>query len=153
MGTEAEDRHAATVRRATHEMVRDLNRVLGPTVVATLLGTSDHRSSARWAAPSDVWLEVRTLEPLLCAHQALQTILAGGDDERVARSWFVGANPALSYHSPVQALHERRFADVLQAADRFAARETVPHQHVPPPTDRSSRAQEGATGVDRHSSR
>lgn len=112
--------HTRSTLRETWEKVADLNTVLGPTLVAAALGTTDRTAPTRWAKPDAARMNDRALERLTAAHQALVTITDGGEARGVARAWFLGANPALGDDSPVNALHDGRFKEVLAAARAFA---------------------------------
>lgn len=112
--------HTASILREQWEKVADLNAVLGPTLVAVALHTTDRTAPTRWAKPDAGRMNDASFERLTTAHQALTTVLGGGDDRGVARAWFVAGNPMLEDDSPVNAIHDALYRGVLAAARAFA---------------------------------
>lgn len=115
--------HYRTTKTGIHEVVRRLNAHLGPTLVATLAGSSTRGAAHRWAKPaSEGGQEPRAeaVKRLLAAHVAWLAI-ADAENEHVARAWFIGANPRLDNEAPVVALRNGEVKEVLDAAHAFVA--------------------------------
>lgn len=110
-----------TLRLDIHEVARQLNSHLGPTLVATLAGTRARSAAHRWAKPlSDGGQEPRdeAAKRLRVAHQ-IWTFIATAESEHVARAWFIGANPRLDDEAPVMALRKGLIKETLAAARAF----------------------------------
>jgi len=115
--------HTQTTKLDIHEVVRRLNAHLGPTLVGTLAGSSTRAAAHRWAkSPSEGGQEPReaAVKRLLAAHIAWRAI-ADAENEHVARTWFIGANPRLGNEAPVTALRNGEVKEVLDAANAFVA--------------------------------
>lgn len=105
-----------------HEVVRYLLDRLGPTLVAYIAGARSRAMPAKWAtpptetghaAPSDD--KARRLK---AAHVAF-TAIEDADNDQVARSWLISANPRFDGQTP---------ADLLRAGEMgsvFAVRHSV----------------------------
>jgi hypothetical protein len=107
-----------TTRLDVHEMVRQLNSHLGPTLVATLANVNDRKLPGKWAQPGGVEPRPESLRRLQAAHRCWTTV-SMRESDHVARAWFIGANPRLEEVPPVVALREGRVAEVLNAAQSF----------------------------------
>ena len=112
--------HTASTLREPWEKVTDLNKILGPTLVAVALGSTDRTAPTRWAKPTAGRMGDEAFARLTTAHQALMIVQHGGDDRAVARAWFIGANPRLEDDSPVNAIHDGLHRQVIAAARAFA---------------------------------
>ena len=110
--------HGATARLDIHELVRQLNTVLGPTLVAALSGTRDRKLPIKWAKSDGPTPGVDFQRRLQLAHR-VWTQIAGAESDHVARSWFIGANPQLGEDTPLTALRQDRSAQVVAAAAAF----------------------------------
>jgi len=78
-----------TARMDIHEVARQLNSHLGPTLVAALAGTPDRKSPIRWAKSDG---PTRGLSTPVGGHPSRRawTHTAGAEGEHVARFWFIG---------------------------------------------------------------
>ena len=114
----AVDAHAAAARLDVHELVRQLNGHLGPTLVAALAGTPDRRLPIRWAKTTGPTPGTDYQRRLQFAHR-LWTLIAGQESDQVARSWFIAGNPLLDEDTPITAIREDRGKDVAAAAEAF----------------------------------
>lgn len=117
MNTSTITTHAYTARLDIHEIVRQLNMHLGPTLVAALSGTKDWKMPIRWAKSDGPTPGATFNRRLQLAHR-LWTSISALDGDDVARSWFIGGNPLLEDDTPVTAIREDRDRDVA-AAEAF----------------------------------
>lgn len=101
-----------------HEIVRQLNMHLGPTLVAALSGTKDRKMPARWAKSDGPTPGVTFNRRIQLAHR-LWTSISVADGDQVVRSWFIGGNPLLEEDTPLTAVREDRDQDVVAAAEAF----------------------------------
>lgn len=97
------------------EVTRRLNASLGGTLVSALAGSSDTKSSHRWAKANGPQPRPQTVKRLVFAYEQWQRV-AEAEGEHTARVWFIGANPWLGYDTPVNAIREGRLPDVAAAA-------------------------------------
>lgn len=112
--------HSRTMRMDIHDIVRELNAALGPTLVAALSGSKDRKLPIRWAKVDGPEPRTEASRRLTFAHRQW-TLLAAADGEHVARQWFIGGNPHLGEQTPVTAIREDRHVDVAAAAEAFIA--------------------------------
>lgn len=97
------------------EVTRRLNAALGGTLVSALAGSSDTKSSHRWARATGPQPRPETVKRLVFAYEQWQKV-AEAEGEHVARVWFIGANPWLAYDTPVNAIREGHLSEVATAA-------------------------------------
>ena|SRR5699024_8032787 len=98
------------------EVTRRLNASLGGTLVSALAGSSDTKSSHKWAKATGPNPRPETVKRLYFAYEQWQKV-AEAEGEHVARVWFIGANPWLEYDTPVNAIREGRLPEVAAAAE------------------------------------
>jgi hypothetical protein len=110
--------HSGTIRMSIHEVVRQLNAGLGPTLVAALTGSKDRKLPIRWAHSDGPEPGPDFRRRLLLAHR-VWTLIAPEETEPVARAWFIGANPFLDEDTPLTAIREDRARPVVAAASAF----------------------------------
>lgn len=110
--------HEATLRLTTPEMVRQLNSHLGPTLVAALAGVKDRKLPHKWAQADGPDPRPEPKRRLIAAHRCW-TMIAGTENDSVARAWFIGANPRLGEQAPVMCLRAGDDGLVLAAAEAF----------------------------------
>lgn len=97
------------------EVTRRLNASLGGTLVSALAGSSDSKSSHKWAKSNGPRPRQESATRLNFAYQQWQRVTeAEGED--VARMWFIGANPRLDYDTPVNGIRVGNFQQVAAAA-------------------------------------
>lgn len=115
--------HTDTTRMPIHEVVQYLLDRLGPTLVAYMADTRSRSMPPKWAkpptnpghaTPSDAKTQRITL-----AH-TLFTTIADTDDEYVARSWLISANPRLDGATPADLVRGNDAKAAYAAADAFA---------------------------------
>lgn len=101
--------HHDTIRLPLHQLVADLNRNLGPTLVAFIAGVSSRQLPARWASepgdPRHVEPRDEAKQRLQLAHTAFHAI-DEQESEHVARQWLIGANPRFGGHTPAERIRE-----------------------------------------------
>jgi hypothetical protein len=112
------DAHGGTIRMGIHEVARQLNAGLGPTLVAALTGTKDRKLPIRWAHADGPEPGPDFRRRLLLAHR-VWTQIAPEETADVARAWFIGANPFLDEDTPLTAIREDRARPVVAAATAF----------------------------------
>lgn len=125
MDTLVASTHAATARMDVHEVARQLNAHLGPTLVAALAGIKDRKLPIRWAKPEGPTPGTDSRRRLQLAHR-VWTAIAGAESDHVARSWFIGGNPLLDEDTPLTAIREDRGQDVIAALTAFLADQPAP---------------------------
>ena len=99
--------HAQTARMDIHEVVRQLNSHLGPTLVAAMSEQRIQSFPIKWAkadgpTPSPIF-QAR----ILLAHRVWSEI-AAAESDHIARAWFIGGNPFLGEDTPLTAVREDR---------------------------------------------
>lgn len=110
--------HGRTMRMDIHAIVRELNSVLGPTLVASLSGSKDRKLPNRWAKSDGPEPRDAAANRLQFAHRQWR-LLAAADGDHVARQWFIGGNPLLGEATPVTAIREDRHEAVARAVAAF----------------------------------
>lgn len=110
--------HGRTSRMDIHEIVRQLNASLGPTLVAALTGSKDRKQPIRWARANGPKPGTDFTRRLQLAHREW-TRLEQADGEHVARAWFIGGNPMLDEDTPLTAIREDRAKEVTAAVTAF----------------------------------
>lgn len=103
-----------------HDIVRELNAALGPTLVAALSGSKDRRLPIRWAKADGPEPRTEAARRLTFALRQW-TLLAAAEGAHVARQWFIGGNPHLNENTPITAIREDRHEDVANAVESFIA--------------------------------
>lgn len=114
----ADEQHRRTTRAGIHAVVRTLNDYLGPTVVAALAGVGDPKLPHKWAKDDGPVPREASSRRLMFAHRQLM-ILVSSDGGDVARMWFVGGNPRLGESTPITAIREDRYDEVVSAVRSF----------------------------------
>lgn len=112
------DVYADTTRLTRHELVRQLVRHLGPTLVATLANVRDSKLPYKWAKADGPEPRDDAYARLMAAHR-LWTSISTAENDYVARAWFIGANPRLGEEAPVMALRAGDITAVLSAGKAF----------------------------------
>lgn len=113
---------AESVRSPLAHIVKDVCGLLGPKLVAYIVGVRETRAVQQWAeggrTPKDPNAEMR----LRLAAQVAR-LIADHDNGAVAQAWFQGLNPQLGDRSPARLLREGDPADIgpkiLAAARAF----------------------------------
>jgi hypothetical protein len=106
--------YAESTRLDSHDLVGELQAVLGQKLTAAIAGVSDAKAVREWArGPREPQPEA--LQRLRLGYQVTRLLLWRDSPETV-RAWFVGMNPALDDRSalaviaedPVRVLHAAR---------------------------------------------
>lgn len=113
-----DDQFIETTRLGTHELVRQLNSHLGPTLVAALANVRDRKLPLKWASADGPAPRPESKSRLMAAHR-VWGMLSSAESDHVARAWFIGANPRLGEISPVIKLREGEIPSVIAAAEAF----------------------------------
>lgn len=110
------------MRLPLHELVADLNKNLGTTLVAFMANVRSRQLPGRWATPPGTpgHTEPRddAKQRLLLAHQVFHA-LESEENEHVARQWLIGANPRFGGESPAARIREYAAVEVFGALDAF----------------------------------
>jgi len=112
------DVYEDTTRLTRHELVRQLVKHLGPTLVATLANVRDSKLPYKWAKADGPEPRDDAYKRLMAAHR-LWTSVSVAESDYVARAWFIGANPRLGEEAPVMVLRAGDISAVLSAGKAF----------------------------------
>ncbi|MCY1692805.1 hypothetical protein [Curtobacterium sp. SL109] len=118
MTVATEVQHGRVTRLNIHELVRDLNRVLGPTLVAAATGSKDRKLPIKWAK-DDGPRPGADFERRLRLMARTWSVVAEHEGAHVARAWFIGANPFLGERTPLSAVREDDAAQLGRAVQSF----------------------------------
>lgn len=109
--------HKKSIGDGCDDILRTLVAALGKNAVATIF-RKDVRTIERWlASPLPLGID---RERLLRDTYQIFTLIEEVDDAHVARAWFLGMNPNLDDHSPLEVLAAGRAREVVAAARSFA---------------------------------
>jgi hypothetical protein len=97
-----------------HEIVRRLNRSLGPTLVAALSGITDKSIPLQWQQYDSGEPDYAIINRLTAARYCWEQITAV-EGESVARLWFISSSPWLNNDSPITAIREDKFDELKNA--------------------------------------
>lgn len=116
--------HSDTVKLPLHQLVQELNRNLGTTLVAYMANVRSRQLPSKWALNPE---DVNHVEPhdevkkrLQLAYQAFLAI-DHNESEHVARQWLIGANPRFGGQTPAERIREFDSAAVYGALQAFLA--------------------------------
>jgi hypothetical protein len=97
------------------EITRRLVAALGGTLVSALAGSRDVYAAHGWAKDTGPRPSAEETKKLAFTYEQWQKV-STAEGERVARAWFVGANPWLDGDTPISAIREDRLEEVSAAA-------------------------------------
>lgn len=100
------------------DVVRELNEVLGPTLVAALAWAGDRGLPLRWAKPHGL-VPAPAIVHRLALARSVWTQVSAKEGDLIARAFLVGGNPALGGETPLTAIREERRAELLIAVGVF----------------------------------
>lgn len=113
-----------TARMETHEVVAYLLARLGRTLTAYIANSRSRAMPARWATPPGEPGHATPSDDkaarLRAAH-ALFLLIEGADNDQVARSWLISANPRLGGSTPAEFLREDKVPPVFEAGTAFVS--------------------------------
>lgn len=118
MSTSVSTAHAETARLDIHELVRQLNSHLGPTLVAVAAGVKDRKLPNKWAKADGPQPGAERYARLLYTHRTW-SLVSAAEGDHVARAWFIGANPLLDEITPIEAIRNDLRREVSAAASAF----------------------------------
>lgn len=113
-----DDVYAETTRMDIHDLVRELNENLGPTIVQTMAGVKDRNMPSQWAKPDGPTPRAEAQQRLRLGHRVWRTI-ERAEGPNVALAWLVGANPRLDEELPLAYVCDLKAREVLGAAEAF----------------------------------
>ncbi|MGJ6127184.1 DUF2384 domain-containing protein [Mycolicibacterium sp. Y3] len=111
-----------TARMDTHEVVAYLLARLGPTLTAYIAGSKSRAMPARWATPPGESMHAEPSDAKARRLKAAHTVfllIEDAENDQVARSWLISANPRLDGSTPVELLRDDKAPVVFRAADAF----------------------------------
>jgi hypothetical protein len=113
-----------TARMDTHEVAAYLLSRLGRTLTAYIAGSKSRAMPARWAAPPSDPAHVEPSDDkagrLRAAHAVFRSI-EDAENDQVARSWLISANPRLGGVTPAELIRDDKFPAVYGAVEAFLA--------------------------------
>lgn len=108
--------HKRSIGNGRDDVLRTLVNGLGKKAVAAVF-EKDVRTIERWLkSTSSLGMDN---ERLLRDTYQIFLLIEEADDVHVARAWFLGMNPNLGDHSPIEVLAEGRAREVVAAARVF----------------------------------
>lgn len=111
-----------TARLDTHEVVAYLLARLGRTTIAYIAGSRSRAMPARWAAPPGDSTHAEPSDEkarrLKAAHAIFRSI-EDAENDQVARSWLLSANPRLAGATPADLIRAGDYPAVFRAAEAF----------------------------------
>lgn len=110
--------HAAAAQGGIHDLVRELNENVGPTIVQTIAGVKDRTLPSKWSKSDGPTPRAEAQRRLRLAYQVWWTV-SSAQGPSVALAWLAGANPLLEENLPLQYIVDERAAEVLGAAVAF----------------------------------
>lgn len=105
----------SSVQLGMTAVVGSLNDALGASTVAYLAGAKDSKTPFRWALVGGPTPRDASTRRLLFAYEQC-AVLRTAIGVEAARLWFIAANPALAYETPVEAIRADRFKETAKAA-------------------------------------
>jgi negative regulator of replication initiation len=109
--------HSQSIGEELDNVLRTLVQVLGKKVVAAVV-KKDVRTVQRWTTSGSASAGIEEQRILRDMFQ-IYSMLSEFDGDHTIRAWFLGMNPALNDHSPVDVLIEGRSRAVVAAARSY----------------------------------
>lgn len=107
-----------STRMNIHDIVRELNKNLGTTVVQSMAGVKDRTSPTKWAKADGPEPRAEVETRLRLGYRVFRT-LEQSDGKNLALAWLMGANPRLGEELPVLFIQRNLARDVIGAAEAF----------------------------------
>lgn len=101
-----------------HSAVREMNAILGASLVAAIAGTRNRTIAYRWANSDGPEPGNDTQTRLLCAYRICRA-LGAQLPVRTVRAWFLAPNPVLDERTPAEAIAASDVRAALAAATAF----------------------------------
>jgi hypothetical protein len=118
MTVATQSQHGRATRLDIHDLVRELNAALGPTLVAAATGSKDRKLPIKWAKADGPRPGNDFERRLRLMSRTWSTVMAH-EGAHVARAWFIGANPFLEERTPLTAIRDDAAADIGRAVQSF----------------------------------
>lgn len=112
------DMHSRSTLVEIHAVVREMNAILGASLVASLAGTRNRTIAYRWASPDGPEPANATQTRLFAAFRICRA-LGAELPSRTVRVWFISPNPMLDERTPAEAIAGNDVRDALAAATAF----------------------------------
>jgi hypothetical protein len=117
-GPTAEARaHRAQTEESIGGIARFLQETYSQRLTAHIAGIEDPKQVGRWCKEQST-PRYDSEERLRTAYQVFK-LIEGGENFHIARAWMIGMNPQLDDDSPLQAIADARFKDVMAAARAY----------------------------------
>lgn len=114
--TTMEQVHRLAVSEEIAVVAQSLQETLGQKLTAFAVGIKDPKAIGKYATGrrprADTEARLRDL-------YRVTRLLLSEETPSTVRAWMIGANPQLNDEAPIAALHERRTAPVMRAAEAF----------------------------------
>lgn len=114
--TTIEQVHRLAVSEEIAVVAQSLQETLGQKLTAFAVGIKDPKAIGKYATGrrprADTEARLRDL-------YRVTRLLLSEETPSTVRAWMIGANPQLNDEAPIAALHERRTAPVMRAAEAF----------------------------------
>ncbi|MFH8739164.1 MULTISPECIES: XRE family transcriptional regulator [unclassified Streptomyces] len=107
----------ATTELKPDEMARLLQDTFSQRVAAHIAGVDDPKQVGRWARQQNA-PRIDSESRMRAACQVF-TFISNCENRHIARAWMLGMNPQLDDDSPIEAIAEGRFKEVMAAARSF----------------------------------
>lgn len=111
--------HGRSIGNEIGDIIRTLSQAIGKKAVAAIV-QKDVRTVERWLAAKSASVGAETERILRDTFQIYRVLSDAGDSDYTIRAWFLGMNPLLNDHSPIELLIEGRARAVIAAARSFA---------------------------------
>ncbi|MFD7720846.1 XRE family transcriptional regulator [Streptomyces sp. NPDC059814] len=104
-------------KRTPAQMAGFLQDTFSQRVAALIAGVDDPKQVGRWVRQQNT-PRIDSENRMLAACQIF-AFIARCENEHIARAWMMGMNPQLEDDSPIEAIAEGRFKEVMGAARSF----------------------------------
>ncbi|MBJ8344493.1 antitoxin Xre/MbcA/ParS toxin-binding domain-containing protein [Antrihabitans sp. YC2-6] len=115
-----------TARMPTHKVAEYLLERLGRTLTAYIANSRSRAMPARWAAPPGSATHATPSDERVTRLKAAHSVFVSIEDaenDQVARSWLIAANPRLDGHTPAEFIRDSKIPAVYRAAAAFVSGE------------------------------
>lgn len=114
--TTMEQVHRLAISEEISVVAQSLQETLGQKLTAFAVGIKDPKAIGKYATGrqprADTEARLRDL-------YRVTRLLLSEETPSTVRAWMIGANPQLNDEAPIEALHGRRTAPVMRAAEAF----------------------------------